>query len=231
MKTWPRCLLLGTHRNTVSTWERNVVTPGVDLLLRIYEEFNVNINWLLSGQGETYRPENKWSKLNLAVKNSDSKLPFLNSRNMAPIKRLVSIKNTYPSQKETIFSQKQYSDRSQSLFYCLRPVFQTVVVCTFSSICYQAPIGIKADEKKQIHRPWSISGPQKNIGTLSCPKGCNKISGSLRPTIAGAWQRQIKKKNFKPDLILGNAAMCQPRRMVVNHHSPRDHRCIPGLTG
>ena len=111
---------------------------------------------------------------------------ILKMEHMAPIKRLVSIKNTYPSQKETIFLQKQYSDRSQSLFYCLRPVFQTVVVCTFSSICYQAPIGIKADEKKQIHRPWSISGPQKNIGTLSCPKGCNKISGSLRPTIAGA---------------------------------------------
>ena len=122
----------------------------------------------------------------LNLGNIDSMFRFFNLRTMAPIKRLVSIKNTYPSQKETIFLQKQYSDRSQSLFYCLRPVFQTVVVCTFSSICYQAPIGIKADEKKQIHRPWSISGPQKNIGTLSCPKGCNKISGSLRPTIAGA---------------------------------------------
>ena len=52
-------IILGTHRNTVSTWERNVVTPGVDLLLRIYEEFNINLNWLLSGQGKTYRPKNK----------------------------------------------------------------------------------------------------------------------------------------------------------------------------
>ena len=40
-----------------------------------------------------------------------------------------------------------------------------------------------------------------------------------------------QEKELPPDLILGNAAMCQPRRMVVNHHNPRDHRCIPGLTG
>lgn len=47
--------ILGTHRNTVSSWERNIVTPGVDLLLRIYEEFDINLNWLLSGKGDAYR--------------------------------------------------------------------------------------------------------------------------------------------------------------------------------
>lgn len=48
--------ILGARRNTVSSWECNITGPGADLLLRIYEEFNVNLNWLFSGEGETHRP-------------------------------------------------------------------------------------------------------------------------------------------------------------------------------
>ena len=50
---------LGATRNTVSLWECNVAMPGVDLLLRMYEEFNVNLNWLLSSKGDAYRSKNE----------------------------------------------------------------------------------------------------------------------------------------------------------------------------
>ena len=46
--------ILGAKRNTVSAWECNLIKPGATYLLRVYEEFNVNINWLLSGEGETH---------------------------------------------------------------------------------------------------------------------------------------------------------------------------------
>jgi len=52
-------IIFGAHRNTVSKWERNIIAPGADFFLRIYEKFNINLNWLFSGQGETHRPENK----------------------------------------------------------------------------------------------------------------------------------------------------------------------------
>ena len=48
--------ILGAKRNTVSAWECNLIKPGATYLLRVYEEFNVNINWLLSGEGETHLP-------------------------------------------------------------------------------------------------------------------------------------------------------------------------------
>ena len=51
--------ILGARRNTISAWERNISMPGGEFLLRIYEEFNVNLNWLLSGEGETHQPKNK----------------------------------------------------------------------------------------------------------------------------------------------------------------------------
>ena len=121
----------------------------------------------------------------IKVKNIDPMLQILNPGTMAPIKRLVSRENTYPSQNKIRFLQKQNSDRSQPLFHRLRPVFQKVMICTFNRSANRHPSGSRL-MKKLIHSPWSISGPQKNIGTLSCPKGCHKISGSLRPTIAGS---------------------------------------------
>ena len=51
--------ILGARRNTVSAWGCNLIKPGATYLLRMYEEFNVNLNWLLSGEGETHRSVNK----------------------------------------------------------------------------------------------------------------------------------------------------------------------------
>jgi len=52
---------LGVGRNNVYTWESNKNTPLSETLLRIYKEYGVNINWLLSGEGESYINKSKRS--------------------------------------------------------------------------------------------------------------------------------------------------------------------------
>jgi len=60
-------------------------------------------------------------------------------------------------------------------------------------ICYQAPIGIKVVEKKRMYffsaTPGPANGPQKNIGTLLCPIGSDKLEGSLRSNHSGLTTR------------------------------------------
>jgi transcriptional regulator with XRE-family HTH domain len=51
--------MLDVQRNTVIAWESNTQLPQGKTILRIYEKFNVNLNWLFSGEGETHRPKNK----------------------------------------------------------------------------------------------------------------------------------------------------------------------------
>ena len=45
---------LGVGRNNVYAWETNKNTPSAETLLLIYKEYGVNINWLLSGEGNPY---------------------------------------------------------------------------------------------------------------------------------------------------------------------------------
>ena len=52
---------LGVGRNNVYTWESNKNTPSAETLLLIYKEYGVNINWLLSGEGEPYIEKSKRS--------------------------------------------------------------------------------------------------------------------------------------------------------------------------
>jgi transcriptional regulator with XRE-family HTH domain len=52
---------LGVGRNNVYTWESNKNTPSAETLLLIYKEYGVNINWLLSGEGESYINKSKRS--------------------------------------------------------------------------------------------------------------------------------------------------------------------------
>ena len=52
---------LGVGRNNVYTWESNKSMPLSDTLFRIYKEYGVNINWLLSGEGEPYIEKSKRS--------------------------------------------------------------------------------------------------------------------------------------------------------------------------
>jgi hypothetical protein len=50
--------------------------------------------------------------------------------------------------------------------------------------------------------PGPESGPQKNIGTLSCPMGCDKIKGSKRASHRGLITRADHKKGHPPGLCL-----------------------------
>ncbi len=52
---------LGVGRNNVYIWETNKNMPMAETLLRIYKEYGVNINWLLSGEGEPYINKSKRS--------------------------------------------------------------------------------------------------------------------------------------------------------------------------
>jgi len=45
---------LGVRRNTIQVWEADKSSPEAKLYLRFYKRLGVNINWLLSGEGEAY---------------------------------------------------------------------------------------------------------------------------------------------------------------------------------
>jgi len=45
---------LGISRNTLLQWETNKAFPNFEKLQKIHEKFKVNINWLLSGEGNPY---------------------------------------------------------------------------------------------------------------------------------------------------------------------------------
>ena len=45
---------LGINRNTLLQWENNKLFPRFEKLQKIHKIFKVNINWLLSGEGEPY---------------------------------------------------------------------------------------------------------------------------------------------------------------------------------
>jgi len=84
---------------------------------------NINADEYLVGTGIFRRPE--WQNLRIRRFQIFKHLPdpFPNRRHvMAPIKRLLSTKNTTPSQKGLIFLQEQNSIRRLSCFY-LRPKF------------------------------------------------------------------------------------------------------------
>ena len=49
-----------------------------------------------------------------------------------------------------------------------------------------------------LSTPGPESGPQKNIGTLSCPMGCDKIKGSKRANHFGLMTRADHKKGHPP---------------------------------
>ena len=48
------CRESGINRNTLLQWETNKAFPNVEKLQKIHEKFKVNINWLLSGEGNPY---------------------------------------------------------------------------------------------------------------------------------------------------------------------------------
>jgi len=47
-------LEVGVTQRTVFAWETNDYLPNGEFLLRLYEKFGININWLLTGAGKQY---------------------------------------------------------------------------------------------------------------------------------------------------------------------------------
>jgi transcriptional regulator with XRE-family HTH domain len=45
---------LGISQSQLSKYERGVVAPPADVLIRIKEEFRVSIDWLLTGHPDSY---------------------------------------------------------------------------------------------------------------------------------------------------------------------------------
>ncbi|MFW9872548.1 MAG: helix-turn-helix domain-containing protein [Candidatus Thorarchaeota archaeon] len=45
---------VGTHKQTISKYERGEQFPKVNMLNPWVDIFNVNLNWLLTGQGEMF---------------------------------------------------------------------------------------------------------------------------------------------------------------------------------
>ncbi len=52
---------IGLSYQHVSKYERGLIMPGVEVLVKIYECFKVNINWLLTGKGPTFLEGHKIS--------------------------------------------------------------------------------------------------------------------------------------------------------------------------
>ncbi len=48
------CRELGIFRNTLQQWEANKGFPEFESLLKLHKIFEVNINWLISGEGKPY---------------------------------------------------------------------------------------------------------------------------------------------------------------------------------
>ena len=74
---------IGIKRNTVSSYENNNITPAGKVLLKMYKKLNVNINWLLSGEGDPYLKtelENKIEKMESRIKTLEKQVAELEQR-------------------------------------------------------------------------------------------------------------------------------------------------------
>ena len=54
---------IGVTRNTVSGYENNSIVPAGRALLQIHKIFGININWLLTGEGDPYLKTELESKI------------------------------------------------------------------------------------------------------------------------------------------------------------------------
>lgn len=69
---------LGCPYQTISKYERGEIKPTSDVLTKIGEEFNLDINWLLSGKGQAFLnpPENNKKQDTLKIKTQNKKISY-----------------------------------------------------------------------------------------------------------------------------------------------------------
>jgi len=141
---------------------------------------------------------------------------------LAPIKRLLSRGNTSPSQKMISFFAGSVSSFEEDPFCYLLRCFQVfwfkpltdLLPGTHQDQGHLRKIKLAVAKRRDLHylgakqpsffftTPGPESGPQKNIGTLSCPMGCDKIKGSNRANHRGLMTRADHKKDIRLDFRL-----------------------------
>ena len=68
---------IGVTRNTISGYENNNIIPSGKVLLQLYEKFNANINWLLSGEGEPHISPHQTTELENKIEKMESRIKAL----------------------------------------------------------------------------------------------------------------------------------------------------------
>ena len=143
---------------------------------------------------------------------------------LAPIKRPLSRKNTSPSQKDVFYFAEPDPVQKKILFVICSRAFKYFGTSPLL-IRYQAPIRIKVIV---FATPGPESGPQKNIGTLLCPKGCYKIKGSKRANHSGLMTRADHKKGHPPGVDGMKIEVFRKRRWLFNL---KNGRCLGKALG
>ena len=77
--------------------------------------------------------------------------------------------------------------------------------------------------------PGPENGPQKNIGTLSCPMGCDKIQGSKRANNREFMTRADLEKGHRLDFYFRGCNGVPTKLQGFEPQLPMDHRCRPKL--
>jgi hypothetical protein len=75
--------------------------------------------------------------------------------------------------------------------------------------------------------PGPESGPQKNIGILSCPLGCDKIKGSKKANHRGGMARADHETDIRLDFYLRELNGVPTKIKGFDPPIQKDHRCSP----
>lgn len=54
--------VIGLTKQTIASVENNHSNPSIECLSKLIEKFNINTNWLITGQGEKYNLKNDFIK-------------------------------------------------------------------------------------------------------------------------------------------------------------------------
>ena len=143
---------------------------------------------------------------------------------MAPIKRPLSRENTSPSQKRILFLQGHHPERDSPPFNdCIR-VFKSFRCGSLIDLL-PGTHQVQGQWKKKLNRrlqsnhpfffitPGPVIGPQKNIGTLPCPRSCYKTQGSKSASHRGLTTRADHEKRHPPGFLFKGVQRCANQAM------------------
>jgi len=68
---------IGVTRNTVSGYENNNIVPAGKALLQIHKIFGIDINWLLTGEGDPYIKPHWGTELESKIEKMESRIKAL----------------------------------------------------------------------------------------------------------------------------------------------------------